>query len=693
MRNPLVSNAFCADSRFGLPERNDGTSSTPDAQRRGAKFSRAAILFLTAVAVIIGCSSARFNTYYNASKLYQEAEDLSKSRNKGSKPSGTEDTKLNNCLDKCRIIITRYSESGLVDDALFLMGKAFVLKQSHSAAADKFSELREYFPESPFVDASYYLEAKERSELEQWARVENLLKIHLQKGDRWTVWQERSALLLAQIAEWNYAYERALGHVSDLLGRAGRKEVIGQAYLLKGRCLREVGRLDDAVDAFAVAFDRASTREDRFEGQIEKGETLALLGRGEEALTTFRELSSIARVDSELAQVGLSVGKSWLSLNEFREAEEAWRNVIQAYPREGAAKRAMMELATMLETKEHELGAALKEYEELSKQGRPRALVEEAGRRAKALRKVLELTEALKDSSAELGARLMELADTYLFSLELPDSASRYYHLAHEEFPESSWAARALYVEAWILGQGDDSLALISSELTERLVSDYGWSAQARTVLADRGDIPQIAQGMSESMWLLTQGEAWWLYMDDPRAALETLGQVSDSFPKSPEASKALLACAWICSESLHDTTAAKSYLEKVTELYPKTEEARRAATELGVSLTHKTLPYDIPPSLACIDTVTCEEIAPVDSLHRLGVIDVRVLVDATGEAKNVELVKGTGSLLCDDAAMQAARGAEYAPALKDSSGVEAWLDIGVPFIPTRPAPQDSTES
>ena len=145
------------------------------------------------------------------------------------------------------------------------------------------------------------------------------------------------------------------------------------------------------------------------------------------------------------------------------------------------------------------------------------------------------------------------------------------------------------------------------------------------------------------------------------RGALEAFSAVADSFPLSNEAPRALWACAWISAESLGDTAKARTYLERLVDQYPYTEEGKHASQELGMSLKPVAeLPYDVPPILVRIDTLECNEIAPVDSLQRLGVVTVRVFIDSLGNAGEAELIKGTGSLLCDDAALYAARMADY---------------------------------
>jgi len=199
-----------------------------------------------------------------------------------------------------------------------------------------------------------------------------------------------------------------------------------------------------------------------------------------------------------------------------------------------------------------------------------------------------------------------------------------------------------------------------------------------------RGELPESSYGLSKAGWFYERAEDLWLEDRDFSSALDTFAMISDSFPENPIAAQALMASAWISGEDLGDSVRARTLLQRIIDDYPKTEYASFASRVLGVAISEKKLPYDTAPRVVQIDTIECAEVAPVDSLHRLGIVRVRVLVDSTGEAQNVELVKGTLSLLCDDAAIQTARIAEYEPAQKESTAVEAWFEVDVPFIPTR---------
>lgn len=625
-----------------------------------------------------GC--VRFNTYYNARRAFRDAETLAAQRGPGSSPSAQEVAHLDRCLEKCAVIIARHADSGLADDALFLMARALSLKGQDNAAAEKYAELRRFFPASDLTGPARYYEAQARSRLMQYDRAEAIIEEHLGLRAKWDRWQHQAALLYAEIGERRGSCADALSRVDALLSRTRERDIAAPAYLLKGRCLAATGHGEEAVAAFQEAERIAPRRHLRFTARLLMGETLAALGRSDEALGTFKRLQEFARADSELASVGLAVGTSQRIAGNLTAAEEAWRNVIAAYPREETSRHARMALATMLERDRRDLKAALTEYEDLSKQGSPRALVEEAGRRAKALRDVERLRAAIAESSEVAPETLMTLAELYLLRVELPDSALPLLLHVCSRYADRPCAARALYAAAWVSALHGDSA--VAESLSTVLVEKHPHSAHARAVRARRGELPPEDSAVGTPAWLYRRGEDAWLQDRAPERALAAFAAVVDSFPDAPEAAKALVAMAWVKSEAYHDTVQARAHLQGAADRYPQTDVGRWASLATGVRTTKRE--YDQPPSVVKIDTVVCAEIAPVDSTSRLGTVMVRVLVDTTGTAREVELVKGTGGLLCDDAALGAARTAEYASAQKDSARVQAWLDVGVPFIPAR---------
>lgn len=629
------------------------------------------------VILLATVACARFNTFYNAQRAFRDATALAARRPPGSPPTPQEVSLLDRCIQKCAIVVGRYAESGLADDAIFLMAEALAAKEEFAAAAQKYEELRRYFPHSPLVGRSLHREAAARSRLSQFEIADVLLEQYLTAA-RWDRDHQWAGLLYVSVAQQRGDCTEAIRRAHEVLGRVKDSEVVARVHMVRGRCLLQLQRVGEAVEAFGEAEERAPNRHLRFAARLARGEALAALGEASQALEVFEQLGKAARADSEVAYVGYSKGLAYRVMGEWDRAEQAWRDVIAVYGQTTAARRARMALARMLEQDRGDLGAALVEYEELAKQGTPRDLVEEAGRRAKALRDIERLRQALVDSAPPPLTHLLRLAEAYLLGLDLKDSAYVVYTRASSLFPDSAQVSRALYAAGLIALERADTAA--SESLWNLLVQRFPHSSHAKAVEARRGVVPRD-EVMSTPEGLYLRGERAWLDRRDPRGALEAFSALVESFPSSPQAPQALVAMAWVSAHGLGDTAKARAYLTEAALRYPGTEPGLWAASALRAHAP--AVLSDEPPSVVRIDTVDCEEVRPSGSGGRLGVVLVKVLVDTLGKASRVELVRGTGSLLCDDAALAAARMAEYASGRSLGVPVEAWLEVSVPFRPT----------
>ncbi|MBI3708833.1 MAG: energy transducer TonB, partial [Proteobacteria bacterium] len=66
--------------------------------------------------------------------------------------------------------------------------------------------------------------------------------------------------------------------------------------------------------------------------------------------------------------------------------------------------------------------------------------------------------------------------------------------------------------------------------------------------------------------------------------------------------------------------------------------------------------------------------------LQQEGTAVIRVLIAPDGTSRDVTLWHATGIALLDQAALQAARGWAFEPALRDGTAIEAWVEIPVRF-------------
>ena len=95
---------------------------------------------------------AYFNAYYNAKKIFDDAEaevlaSKSSLKTKAQTPNqpattgSTAKQKFTTVIDKCSNILSFYPNSSLVNDALFLIGKSFFYQEEYVKAERKFTEL------------------------------------------------------------------------------------------------------------------------------------------------------------------------------------------------------------------------------------------------------------------------------------------------------------------------------------------------------------------------------------------------------------------------------------------------------------------------------------------------------------------------------------------------------------------------
>lgn len=116
-----------------------------------------------------------FNAYYNAKKLFNDAEDEIQTASlqaRGKSEQAKQDSipptakqKLLQVIDKCSNIMAYHPTSSLVDDALFLTGKSFYYIGDFRKAERKFEELLAQYPRSSLAFESQLWLARSKDKL------------------------------------------------------------------------------------------------------------------------------------------------------------------------------------------------------------------------------------------------------------------------------------------------------------------------------------------------------------------------------------------------------------------------------------------------------------------------------------------------------------------------------------------------
>ena len=113
-----------------------------------------------AAVLSLGAGCAYFNLFYNAEEAFEEGEYLGRDVDPRDRPTSQQRTQYQRAIRKAELLLEEYPESGLVDDALFLMGKSHLRLGNWSDALRNLDNLLANFPGSEYVEEAMYLKGR-----------------------------------------------------------------------------------------------------------------------------------------------------------------------------------------------------------------------------------------------------------------------------------------------------------------------------------------------------------------------------------------------------------------------------------------------------------------------------------------------------------------------------------------------------
>ena len=122
--------------------------------------ARRLLLAALLLAALAGC--AKYNTYYNAKKAFDEAEHVRdeaiRKHEDPPKPAGLQKTNYELSIQKAQKVLDEYPGHDLTDDALFLQAKAWHRLECYRMSIRKLDLLFPNFPASEYMEEALYLQ-------------------------------------------------------------------------------------------------------------------------------------------------------------------------------------------------------------------------------------------------------------------------------------------------------------------------------------------------------------------------------------------------------------------------------------------------------------------------------------------------------------------------------------------------------
>ncbi len=378
------------------------------------------ILVLTA-----GCvRMAYYNTYYNAVKYFEEAQDIPLRNNR---PNSEAVRKYNDSMKKCGIILTELKKSSRADDALFLLAKCLYYQKSHRKLVDgksKFEDLIQYYPKSEFVPEAKIYIIKIEYELDNKSDAFKKIKEYL-LDDNLKKYHPEVLFLAAdyQMEEENILQSRA--YLRKLLDNYPKSDYINESYILLSESFYNEKDYVKSINVLDELLKKRTKKSIKFDAMYRKAVNNLELENYNEVLKTADYLIKKEIDPEKVSQAKILKARALMYTDETELAGEILENVIKTN-RSGEINsmayfyKAELNFFILLNYEE-----AMKAYNKVNSSFE---LYKFAKARSAIASQILQFRDSERTISLEdLVEEQFKLAEYYFDVLEAPDSALKVY--------------------------------------------------------------------------------------------------------------------------------------------------------------------------------------------------------------------------------------------------------------------------
>ena len=575
----------------------------------------ALVLSLACCLAISAC--VYFNTFYNAKKTFRAAE---KERHKHEEiyadwafdRAGPElqrqrspqaDQLYDKVVRKASKVLDKYKESDLVDDAMFLIGRAYYWRGEYLNAQDSFRDLETFFPSSPYFDQARYWRARCLEEQRADDQAQSLYRVLFDEAEEKIAVQ--AGLHLAEMAHDREDYIAAMREYRATLAAFPKSAVRAQLWLRLGEALmalEDPGRLDEALAAFDEVLQADPSADQKYRARLNSGRALYAMGAEDEALEAYVSLLDEGRFRRFEGRTRLLIGEWYQGRRLIDEALAEYEQVRNDFPQTPSAAMALYRIGLQHLQKygDTELG---REYLEESSRESPGAqgvlLAQEMlghMRRLQQFQRQIHRADSLyadslgavqgpllwrqaEEAPADtvVVARSLDVLDDLFSACELyrddigqADSARAYYEEVLRRFPDSDQLPRAVYSLAWIELQmrGDEEGA---RPYLLRLIEEFPTSAhanEARRLLGQKSEATAEELAAREFARIETLRLA---QPENTEAYIPLLDSLSHVFAGTQTGGQAAFLAANVYENVVGDTLSAEQRYQLLREEFAET--------------------------------------------------------------------------------------------------------------------------
>jgi outer membrane protein OmpA-like peptidoglycan-associated protein/TolA-binding protein len=420
---------------------------------------------LLAASVLLGAGCAYFNMFYNAKASYRDGLKL-KEQNQNTQAKA----KFDKAIEKSAMVIKRWPKSRWVDDALFLVGISYYQEGQYGKAIREFDQLSLAFPNSGFVPRGELYRGLALLADKQYGTARVTLDAVKQKYPKFA---DEATYNLARSFIDRKELERGTDSLAAFLGRFPRSRFRMPAAKLLADGSFSLKRYATAEKWYASYAALTDDPKQRALANLKIAACRYEQGKYDEAIAQVSDvLGRYSDLDDE---ANLLLGKALNAIGRPAEALAAWAKV------KGTSELGAE--AAFRVGKHHEEGSDFDKARAYYDTARIRRVDSDYGvlavKRLALLDALAARTTGKKASGDSLqpGEAMFLVAEVNNLNLGDYDKAMDLYQKVHDSFPDTDWAAKALFAKAWILRNvKNDTIGarpLLRQEISEYPETEY----------------------------------------------------------------------------------------------------------------------------------------------------------------------------------------------------------------------------
>ena len=428
--------------------------------------------FLSIALFIFISSCAYFNTFYNAKKMFREAQKIELDDKGRAKPNAVQ--KYNNAIKKCGVILTEYKDSKWADDALFLLARClYYTGTNYIQTIEKLDDLIKFYPESKFIPEAYIYRAKAKYEFNKKEEAFSELNDYINNPD-FVDYYAKAMKVLADFYLEEENYVKAQSNLQTIITRFPKSDLFADAYFASGKTYHESENYEQSNAVFFPLLKSRVAKKLKLNARYYIIQNYLELEEFQKAYNTSLELLKKEYRTDRIPDAQILKARSLAGVGKYEDSIELFLNLIETNKKSRISAEASYYLAETYFIQLQDYEKAIEYYNNVKTEYNRSEYVEDSISRSAVASQIIQYNNPDYSIPVEdLVNQQFKLAEFYIDVLEQPDSALSVYNNIIEQDIILKTQLDSLYsaleqlenVEESPDHAFEDSLAIISDSL------------------------------------------------------------------------------------------------------------------------------------------------------------------------------------------------------------------------------------